>query len=54
MVILVFTVASITFQLPATIAVRMFGPRVMFTLVTLAFGVITIVSYLWISMSEFC
>jgi hypothetical protein len=42
--ILVFTVASVTFQLPATIAVRILGPRIMFAGVTIGFGVITLVS----------
>ncbi|KAH8593326.1 permease of the major facilitator superfamily [Bisporella sp. PMI_857] len=40
--ILVYTVASVTFQLPATIAVRWLGPRVMFSAITIGFGVITL------------
>jgi len=40
--ILVYTVASVVFQLPATIAVRIVGPRVLFSLITIAFGVITL------------
>ncbi|CAG8957491.1 hypothetical protein HYFRA_00011473 [Hymenoscyphus fraxineus] len=39
--ILVYTVASVTFQLPATIAVRFLGPRLMFSFITVGFGVIT-------------
>ena len=42
--ILVYTVASVTFQLPATVAVRMLGPRLMFASITVAFGIITMVS----------
>lgn len=42
--ILVYTVASVTFQLPATVLVRMLGPRVMFSLITVSFGIITMVS----------
>lgn len=41
---MVFTIASVTFQLPATIAVRILGPRRIFTLVTVCFGVVTLVS----------
>lgn len=40
--IFIFTIASITFQLPSTIAVRRFGPRVWFAASTIAFGFITI------------
>jgi hypothetical protein len=43
--ILVYTVASVTFQLPATIAVRIIGPRWMFAIVTVAFGIITMVGF---------
>jgi len=39
--ILVYTVASVTFQLPATILVRIVGPRLMFSFITVGFGVIT-------------
>ena len=41
--IFIFTIASVTFQLPATIAVRVLGPRVWFSAITVAFGVITLV-----------
>lgn len=41
--ILIFTVASVTFQLPATIAVRLVGPRIFFLLTTTFFGIITLV-----------
>lgn len=40
--IFIFTVSSIVFQLPATIAVRVLGPRVWFAGITFAFGVITL------------
>ncbi|KAL2168910.1 hypothetical protein VTG60DRAFT_6745 [Thermothelomyces hinnuleus] len=40
--IFIFTIASIAFQLPSTIAVRILGPRVWFTTITLAFGIITL------------
>ncbi|KAL8838354.1 MAG: hypothetical protein Q9170_002161 [Blastenia crenularia] len=40
--ILIFTVASVCFPLPATIAVRMLGPRLFFSFVTFAFGLITV------------
>ncbi|KAF2480501.1 putative MFS transporter [Neohortaea acidophila] len=39
--IFIFTVSSIAFQLPSTIAVRMFGPRIWFSFITVSFGVIT-------------
>lgn len=39
--IFIFTIASIAFQLPSTIAVRTFGPRLWFGLITFAFGLIT-------------
>ncbi|KAK3718588.1 hypothetical protein LTR37_005092 [Vermiconidia calcicola] len=39
--IFIFTIASITFQLPSTIAVRRFGPRLWFSFITVAFGLIT-------------
>lgn len=41
--IFIFTIASVTFQLPSTIAVRLFGPRVWFAGITVTFGVITLV-----------
>ena len=44
--ILIFTVASVCFQLPATIAVRLVGPRIFFTCITICFGSITLVG-LW-------
>lgn len=40
--IFIFTIASIAFQLPSTIAVRTFGPRLWFTFITCCFGVITL------------
>lgn len=39
--IFIFTIASIAFQLPSTIAVRTFGPRRFFSFVTFTFGLIT-------------
>lgn len=42
--ILVYTVASVFFQLPATIMVRMAGPRIWFSFITVSFGIITMVS----------
>ena len=39
--IFIFTIASIAFQLPSTIAVRTFGPRIWFSVITFAFGTIT-------------
>lgn len=39
--IFIFTIASIAFQLPSTIAVRTFGPRRWFSFITFCFGVIT-------------
>lgn len=41
-----FTVASVTFQFPATILVRRLGPRIMFAAVTVGFGLVTLVSAL--------
>jgi MFS family permease len=40
--IFIFTVSSIAFQLPSTIAVRLLGPRVFFAGVTAAFGIVTL------------
>jgi sugar phosphate permease len=40
--IFIFTIASITFQLPSTIAVRTFGPRIWFSFITFCFGLITL------------
>jgi len=39
--IFIFTIASIAFQLPSTIAVRTFGPRIWFSFITFCFGIIT-------------
>jgi MFS family permease len=39
--IFIFTIASIAFQLPSTIAVRTFGPRKWFAFITFCFGIIT-------------
>ncbi|KAK5174146.1 uncharacterized protein LTR77_001226 [Saxophila tyrrhenica] len=39
--IFIFTIASIAFQLPSTIAVRAFGPRIWFPFITVCFGIIT-------------
>ncbi len=39
-----YTVSSVAFQLPATILVRILGPRIMFSMITVGFGVITLVS----------
>lgn len=41
--ILIYTVASVCFQLPATIAVRLLGPRIFFTCTTIGFGLVTLV-----------
>ena len=40
--ILIFTVASVCFQLPATLAARIVGPRIFFAVITFAFGLITL------------
>lgn len=40
--IFIFTVSSIAFQLPSTLAVRAFGPRAWFALITFAFGLVTL------------
>ncbi|KAI0129161.1 putative MFS transporter [Xylariales sp. AK1849] len=39
--IFIFTISSIAFQLPSTIAVRTFGPRIWFSVITFAFGLVT-------------
>ena len=39
--ILIFTVASVCIQLPATLAVRLLGPRIFFSSVAVGFGLIT-------------
>ncbi|KAI0976101.1 retrograde regulation protein 2 [Xylaria arbuscula] len=40
--IFIFTIASIAFQLPSTLAVRTFGPRLWFSFITFSFGIITL------------
>ncbi|KAL4977794.1 major facilitator superfamily domain-containing protein [Aspergillus desertorum] len=40
--IFIFTLASIVFQLPCTVAVRYVGPRLWFASITLCFGLITL------------
>ncbi|KAF2009788.1 MFS general substrate transporter [Aaosphaeria arxii CBS 175.79] len=40
--IFIFTIASIAFQLPSTVAVRTFGPRIWFSAITISFGIITL------------
>jgi MFS family permease len=40
--IFIFTIASIAFQLPSTLAVRTFGPRKWFAFITFSFGLITV------------
>jgi len=40
--ILVYTVASVTFQLPATLLVRFLGPRIVFSGITVGFGIVTL------------
>ncbi|KAF2186948.1 MFS general substrate transporter [Zopfia rhizophila CBS 207.26] len=40
--IFILTTAKIAFQLPSTIAVRTFGPRIWFTFITFCFGLITL------------
>ena len=42
--IFIFTLAQVCFSLPATICVRLLGPRTSFALTTSLFGVFTIVS----------
>ena len=44
--ILIFTVSGVCFQLPATIAVRVIGPRIFFSFVTFGFGLISLVRVL--------
>ncbi|KAF2969609.1 hypothetical protein GQX73_g4024 [Xylaria multiplex] len=39
--IFIFTISSIAFQLPSTLAVRTFSPRLWFSFITFAFGIIT-------------
>jgi len=40
--IFIFTVSSICFQLPATICLRIVGPRIFFAIITTLFGIITL------------
>lgn len=40
--IFIFTISSIAFQLPSTVAVRTLGPRLWFAVITFAFGLITL------------
>ncbi|KKK16224.1 hypothetical protein ARAM_001794 [Aspergillus rambellii] len=40
--IFIFTVTSVVFQLPCTVAVRLVGPRIWFATITFCFGVITL------------
>lgn len=40
--IFIFTIASVVFQLPCTIAVRFFGPRGWFASITFTFGLLTL------------
>lgn len=40
--IFIFTIASIAFQLPSTIAVRTLGPRLFLSAITFCFGLITL------------
>ncbi|KAI0004777.1 putative MFS transporter [Xylariaceae sp. FL0662B] len=39
--IFIFTISSIVFQLPSTLAARTFGPRLWFSFITFSFGLIT-------------
>lgn len=41
--ILIFTIAALCFQLPATIVVRRIGPRIFFAFSTVSFGLISLV-----------
>ncbi|KAK1139088.1 hypothetical protein N8T08_001274 [Aspergillus melleus] len=40
--IFIFTIASVVFQLPCTVAVRWIGPRIWFSAITFCFGLITL------------
>ncbi|KAJ5752431.1 Major facilitator superfamily domain general substrate transporter [Penicillium odoratum] len=40
--IFIFTIASVVFQLPCTVAVRFVGPRLWFATITFAFGLLTL------------
>ena len=41
--IFIWTLASVAFQLPSTIVMRLVGPRVFFAVITFAFGLLTLV-----------
>lgn len=40
--IFIFTISSVVFQLPSTIAVRFVGPRLWFAVITFCFGLVTL------------
>ncbi|KAJ5200189.1 Major facilitator superfamily domain general substrate transporter [Penicillium cf. griseofulvum] len=40
--IFIFTIASVVFQLPCTVAVRIIGPRIWFSIITFTFGLLTL------------
>lgn len=40
--IFIFTIASVVFQLPCTVAVRLIGPRIWFSAITFTFGLLTL------------
>lgn len=40
--IFIFTIASVVFQLPCTVAVRFIGPRIWFATITFTFGLLTL------------
>ena len=40
--IFIFTITSVVFQLPCTLAVRLVGPRIWFAFITICFGLITL------------
>ncbi|KAI4125254.1 MAG: hypothetical protein LQ347_005435 [Umbilicaria vellea] len=50
--IFIFTVASVTFQLPSTICVRLCGPRIWFAGITLTFGVITLLRFAYLQSGQ--
>ena len=53
--IFVYTLANVAFSLPATLAVRLLGPRKYFALILLAFGILVIVSlYMYICGRAMC
>ena len=47
--ILIFTVSGVCFQLPATLAVRLIGPRIFFSFATFGFGLISLVDTIYFS-----